>query len=140
MICAYLFTILALISLPSALKTGQLIIIIAWAAARSPLAGGPLLPLALKWRSQSRLARRIRGVLATLKLEPHLGREHAMAADAAPSPLGGGHLDHLALIWRLFLALLSDSLAVWTPSSSTINFGTWKDVRSWWRVCAFSAW
>ena len=50
------------------------------AAARSPLAGGPLLPLALKWRSRSRLARRIRGVLATLKLEPHLGREHAMAA------------------------------------------------------------
>jgi hypothetical protein len=32
MICAYLFTILALISLPSALKTGQLIIIIAWIA------------------------------------------------------------------------------------------------------------
>jgi len=32
MICAYLFTILALISLPSALKTGNLIIIIAWIA------------------------------------------------------------------------------------------------------------
>jgi hypothetical protein len=32
MICAYLFTILALISLPSALNTGQLIIIIAWIA------------------------------------------------------------------------------------------------------------
>jgi hypothetical protein len=32
MICAYLFTILALISLPSALRTGQLIIIIAWIA------------------------------------------------------------------------------------------------------------
>jgi hypothetical protein len=32
MLCAYLFTILALISLPSALKTGQLIIIIAWIA------------------------------------------------------------------------------------------------------------
>lgn len=32
MICAYLFTILALISLPSALKTGDLIIIIAWIA------------------------------------------------------------------------------------------------------------
>lgn len=32
MICAYLFTILALISLPSALKSGQLIIIIAWIA------------------------------------------------------------------------------------------------------------
>ena len=32
MICAYLFTILALVSLPSALKTGQLIIIIAWIA------------------------------------------------------------------------------------------------------------
>jgi hypothetical protein len=32
MICAYLFTILALISLPSALKSGNLIIIIAWIA------------------------------------------------------------------------------------------------------------
>lgn len=32
MICAYLFTMLALISLPSALKTGDLIIIIAWIA------------------------------------------------------------------------------------------------------------
>lgn len=32
MICAYLFTILALISLPSALRTGQLIIIVAWIA------------------------------------------------------------------------------------------------------------
>src|SRR5216684_3426728 len=32
MICAYLFTLLALISLPSALKTGNLIIIIAWIA------------------------------------------------------------------------------------------------------------
>ena len=32
MICAYLFTILALISLPSALRTGDLIIIIAWIA------------------------------------------------------------------------------------------------------------
>jgi len=32
MICAYLFTILALISLPSALKTGDLIVIIAWIA------------------------------------------------------------------------------------------------------------
>ncbi len=32
MLCAYLFTILALISLPSALKTGDLIIIIAWIA------------------------------------------------------------------------------------------------------------
>ena len=32
MLCAYLFTILAFISLPSALKTGDLIIIIAWIA------------------------------------------------------------------------------------------------------------
>jgi hypothetical protein len=32
MVCAYLFTVLALISLPSALKTGDLIIIIAWIA------------------------------------------------------------------------------------------------------------
>jgi|SRR5579862_7668426 len=32
MICAYLFTIVALISLPSALKTGNTIIIIAWIA------------------------------------------------------------------------------------------------------------
>jgi len=32
MICAYLFMILALISLPSALKSGNLIIIIAWIA------------------------------------------------------------------------------------------------------------
>jgi hypothetical protein len=32
MICAYLFAILALISLPSALRTGDLIIIIAWIA------------------------------------------------------------------------------------------------------------
>jgi hypothetical protein len=32
MVCAYLFTILAVISLPSALKTGDLIIIIAWIA------------------------------------------------------------------------------------------------------------
>ena len=32
MICAYLFTILALISLPSALKSGQLIVSIAWIA------------------------------------------------------------------------------------------------------------
>ena len=32
MICAYLFTLLALVSLPSALKTANLIIIIAWIA------------------------------------------------------------------------------------------------------------
>jgi len=32
MICAYLFTVLALISLPSALKTANLLIIIAWIA------------------------------------------------------------------------------------------------------------
>ncbi|HEX6490820.1 MAG TPA: hypothetical protein VF002_05555 [Gaiellaceae bacterium] len=32
MICAYLFTVLALISLPSALNTGNLIVIIAWIA------------------------------------------------------------------------------------------------------------
>lgn len=32
MICAYLFAVLALISLPSALKTGNLIVIIAWIA------------------------------------------------------------------------------------------------------------
>ena len=32
MVCAYLFTVLALISLPSALRSGDLIIIIAWIA------------------------------------------------------------------------------------------------------------
>ena len=32
MICAYLFTVIALVSLPSALKTGNLIIIISWIA------------------------------------------------------------------------------------------------------------
>ncbi len=32
MVCAYLFSILALISLPSALRTGDLIVIVAWIA------------------------------------------------------------------------------------------------------------
>ena len=58
------------------------------------------------------------------------GREAEFVQGDPASPHDGEHLDHLAIIGRFFLALLGDSWAVWTPSTSTIN-----ENRTAWRGC-----